>query len=429
MLNVIWLRTSSIAMVMTLAVLYNPPIAAQSPQGQPVQQPTPDRSQRPAQTPTDRSPRDPGGDLNADSVTAGDFPGSFRVPGPGGVSLGLSGFVKSLMFHDSGAEGRESVFLPALLGGLGRDDEDGTASLSAELTRLGFDARVAVGEQRMRGYIEFDFSGDLFKWRHGYLTWSGEFGEVLAGKTWSTFMDLQTLPDGLGEPTISGAIFTRQAQFRFTRQMSDLVKLAAALEDSASSDILAAEPILTRTGFPDAIANLAIGSAARHVAVAGMVRSIDVDPQDRSGDAAVGWGVNVGAHAQLGRRDRIYGAFTFGEGLGRYLVGVVPSAGAFVETGPDAFTVTTRENAGGFVGLRHQWNDTCRSSVAYGGAWAETDARQPTSAFEDSSFTLVNLLCKANRFLTVGVEYDYGTRGNRVGGLDNHRVMVGMQLF
>jgi hypothetical protein len=242
-------------------------------------------------------------------------------------------------------------------------------------------------------------------------------------------MDLQTLPDGLGEPTISGAIFTRQAQFRFTRQLSDSVKLAVGLEDSASSDILAAEPILTRTGFPDAIANLAIGSAARHVAVAGMIRHIDVDPQDRDGDADVGWGINVGAHTQLGRRDRIYGAFTFGEGLGRYLVGVVPSAGAFVETGPDAFTVTTRENVGGFAGLRHQWNDTCRSSVAYGRAWAETDARQPDSAFEDSSFTLVNLLCKANRFLTVGVEYDYGTRGNRVGSLDNHRVMVGMQLF
>jgi hypothetical protein len=38
-----------------------------------------------------------------------------------------------------------------------------------------------------------------------------------------------------------------------------------------------------------------------------------------------------------------------------------------------------------------------------------------------------NLRCKANRFLTIGVEYNYGTRENRVGGLDNHRVMVGMQ--
>jgi hypothetical protein len=386
-------------------------------------------AQTSAQPPSSEPPvRDPVGDLNADDVKAGDFPGSFLVPGPGGVSLGIGGFVKALFFTDSNIEGRESVFLPALIGGMGRDDEDGTTSLNAELTRLNFDARVTAGEQKMRGYVEFDFSGDLFKWRHGYITWSGAFGEVTAGKTWSTMMDLQSIPDGLGEPTVSGLIFTRQALFRYSRQASKGVRLAVAIEDSASNDVQAAEKLPTRTGYPDLVGSVNLGSTAHHVAVSGVLRSIDVDPDAIDVDAATGWGVNIGAHTMLGKRDRLYGAFAFGEGLGRYLVGVVPAAAAFVE--PDTYEISVRENAGGFVGLRHQWNGTCRSSVVYSRAEAETDPRQPANAFESSQYVLGNLLCKANRFLTIGVEYDYGTRGNKDGRtLDNHRVMVGMQLF
>jgi hypothetical protein len=372
--------------------------------------------------------RDGVGDLNAQSVRAGEFPGSFLIPGTGGVSFGIGGFIKALVFHDSNAEGREAVFLPALLGGVGRDDDEGTTSLSAELSRLHFDARVKVGESRLRGYIEFDFSGDLFKWRQGYLTWSGPFGEVLAGKSWSTFMDLQTLPDGLGEPTISGAIFTRQAQFRYSRAVSKLVKVAAAIEDSASNDVVAPEPVLTRNAYPDVIGTVTVGSAARHVQAGGLLRGIEFDPNSAVGDSATAWGLAVSGHTYLGKRDKIYGAFAYGDGLGRYMVGLAPAAGAFID--PDVPEVLPRENYGGFGGYRHEWNQACRSSVAYGYAKAKNEPRQPANAFTDSTFGLGNLLCRTNRFLTIGFEVDYGTRTNRDGSeLDNLRLMFGMQLF
>jgi hypothetical protein len=372
--------------------------------------------------------RDPIGDLNADAIKKGDFPGSFLIPGPGGVSFGIGGFVKTLVFHDSKAEGREAVFLPVLLGGIGRDDEDGTTSLTAELSRVNFDARASVGESKVRGYVEFDFSGDLFKFRHGYLSWSGAWGEVLAGKTWSTLMDLQSIPDGLGEPTVSGLIFTRQALFRYSRPLSPAVKFSVAIEDSATNDIIAAEPVLTRTGYPDFIASLRANGKAGHVQVAGVVRSLEFDPNNVEGDSATGYGVSVGAHVNLGARDSLYGQFSYGEGLGRYLVGIMPSAGAFIDV--DAGTLNPRENYGGLAGIRHHWNGACRSSVVYSYAEAENDPRQPVNAFKDSSFTLGNLLCKVNRFLTIGGEVDYGTRGNRDGSdKDNLRLMFGMQLF
>lgn len=371
--------------------------------------------------------RDSVGDLNAGTIRAGEFAGAILIPGPGGVSFGIGGFIKSLAIHDTAAEGREAVFLPALLGAVGRDDVDGNTTLSAELSRLNFDARAKVGDGRVRGYVEFAFSGDLFKWRHGFLTWSGGWGEVLAGKSWSSFMDLQTLPDGLGEPTVSGAIFSRQAQFRYTRSVTKGLKWAVAIEDSASNDVLAPAPVITRTGWPDFVSTLTLNGKSAHLQAGGLLRSIEFDPDALSGDSATGWGLHLSGHVNLGSKTKLYGAYAYGEGLGRYLLGITPTAGAFID--PDTSAVILRQNQGGFAGIRHAWSGRCRSSLAWSYAKAETDERQPDGAFESSAFALANLLCKANRFLTIGVEYNYGKRTNRVGGLDNNRFMFGMQLF
>lgn len=77
--------------------------------------------------------------------------------------------IKAHAIYDSHAEAREAVLLPAYLGDTGRDDVDGGSTLTAELSRIGFDGRAPLANGRVRGYIEFDFSSDAFKWRLGYL--------------------------------------------------------------------------------------------------------------------------------------------------------------------------------------------------------------------------------------------------------------------
>jgi uncharacterized coiled-coil protein SlyX len=370
--------------------------------------------------------RDEVGDLNAGQLKKGEFPGSIMLPGPRGLSLGFGGFVKALGFYDTNAEGREAVFLPATLGS-GRDDKDGGSSLTAELTRFNVDTRGTVGKSKLRGYLEFDMSGDMFKWRHGYLSWDWDANQVLAGKYWSNFMDLAVLPEGLGEPTLSGAIFTRQAQFRYTRKMSKGMSFSVSAEDPASSDIIAAEPIVTRTARPDVTGAFTVRGENAHFMVGAMSRRITIDLNGRDNFGTEGWGIQFGSHVNLGSRDKLAGSFTVGKGLGRYLLGVVPSAGAFVEA--DRELVTARNSYGGLASLRHQWNQPCRSTIGAGYAAVDTDPRQPDSAFRASLYGMANYMCTINRYLTLGFEYDYGRRWNRVGGLDSSRFMFGMQLF
>lgn len=369
--------------------------------------------------------RDSVGDINAGQIRRGEFPGSLLLPGPRGISIAMGGFIKTLGFYDSNAEGREALFLPSTLGA-GRDDIDGSTSLTAELTRLNFDARGTVGKARMRGYLEYDFSGDLFKWRHGYLSLDVDSNQLLAGKYWSNFMDLGVLPEGLGEPTLSGAIFSRQAQFRYTRRLGGN-SLSVAVEDPLSNDIVAADPIQSRTAYPDLTASYSIRGEGAHLSISGLLRRITVDPDGEPDYGATGWGVNIGSHLDLGKRDKIAASLSFGRGIGRYMLGITPTSGAFVDI--DQQTLSTRGNFGALAHLRHQWNSSCRTTVGAGYATVETDPRQTDSAFRASLFGIANYLCTVNRYFTMGFEYNYGRRWNRAGALDNQRFMFGVQLF
>ncbi|MDH4242005.1 MAG: hypothetical protein OEW48_20790, partial [Phycisphaerae bacterium] len=119
--------------------------------------------------------RDNIGDLNERAVKAGDFPGSFKIPGTKNVSLAIGGFIKTVGIYDSKAEAMGANVLPATLG-TKRSDEKGATSLDATLTRLFLDARAPAGSGQLRGYVEYDMNNTNdgspgFKLRHAYGTW------------------------------------------------------------------------------------------------------------------------------------------------------------------------------------------------------------------------------------------------------------------
>jgi hypothetical protein len=379
------------------------------------------------QTPPQPPVRDILGDLNAEQVKAGEFPGAILIPNTGGVSLGIIGFAKGLAIYDSKAEGREAIFAPSTLGALGRDDLDGGTTLSAEMSTVAFDARAPLASGRVRAYVHFDFQRGGFNLREAYLTWSGHWGEILAGRNWTTIFDMQTIGEGVSEPVLAGALLTQQAMFRYKQTFGPRITVQLAAEDPSSSDVTAPTTVVTRTAWPDAIGTIAYGTAAAHLQIGGIVRQLEYDPNDGPGASDTGGGIQISGHFQKGR-ERVTGGFVTGNGLGRYLIGLTATDGAFV--GIDPPQLVTRTNRGGYVAFRHRWNDRYRSWFAWGKASTETIEQQGPNALANSSIFLANVFYKANRFTTVGLEYEYGRRENRDGSvLDNQRVMLGIQVF
>ncbi|HKE57108.1 MAG TPA: hypothetical protein VKB46_10410 [Pyrinomonadaceae bacterium] len=370
--------------------------------------------------------RDPIGDLNADEVSAGEIPGSIQLPTTKGVSLAIGGFIKSVAYYDTRAENRGPVFFPASLGAV-RDDLNGDFALSAALTRLNFDARTKVGNARFRGHVEFDFNAaSNFNLRLGYLTWDDRWGQVLAGKFWSNFMDLRAGGEALSEATVSGAVFARQAQIRYTRQLRRGVRWTVSVEDPQSNDVVAAEPILTRTAWPDFISTISVNRERSHIQLGGLVRRLTVDPNGEKNFGTTGWAAHLSSHLDLGS-NRLAGTFVYGRGLGRYMLGLLSTSGGFVDL--DQRSISTRNALGGTGVVRHRWNSPCRTTTGVGYATVENDPRQPDAALRATVYGFGNLLCTVRPYLTIGGEYTYGRRWNKVGALDNNRFMIGFQLF
>ena len=380
----------------------------------------------PEPTPVSRSPlsRDAIGDLNA-LVREGSIPQSIRLPGPRGISLRFGGFVKSLAYADSNQETESDYFLPALLGML-RPDEEGQYRHTADLSRLALEAVAPVGDDNVRAYVEYEFRND-FSLRHAYLQWNGQWGEVRAGQYWSALMDLQSLFEGVAEPTISGAIFARQTQFRYSTPSGNRWRWTLSLEDPSSNDLVSGESFFGRTDVPDLISSVTYSQPdVGHVQLGALARRLKVDSAAGS-DTDFGWGVALSGHLDVGQRDKLIGMGVYGEGVGRYLLGITPTAGGAIDGNGG---IVTRDNFGGYVAYQRTWNDRFRSNVGFGYAEADNVDGQPGDAFNNSTYAMVNLMHKLNEHITLGIEYNYGRRENLDGGdLDNHRIVFGLQAF
>jgi len=380
--------------------------------------------------------RDQVGDLNNAALKAGDFPGAIKIPGSKDVSLAIGGSVKTVAIADSNAEAMGADFTPAYLG-TKRNDEDGAFNIDSTLTRLFLDGRAPTENGgQLRGYVEWDLNGGndgniSVKMRHAYGSWKNSYGTLLAGHTWSTLMDVKILPEGLTEPTVSGAIFVRQPIIRWSQPLGSEFMLHAAIEDPSSTDVFddTRNPELNRTWIPDGILGLEYDrTGVGHLRLNGILRDIDVDLPSGGSDSQVAWGLALSGHLDMLEHDRWVFSSAFGQGLGRYLLGIQSTSGAIIDPLKDELEL--RDNWGIMTAYQHYWTDSLRSSAMVGYARAEPFSWQEGDTFESSTYAAVNLLWQVLPYLTVGVEYAYGQSENKDGSdFDNQRLALGFQFY
>lgn len=370
------------------------------------------------------NPNENVGDLNI--VREGSIAESIRIPGPRDLSIRFGGFVKSLAYVDSNQETANEYFLPALLGVLS-EDEGGQYRQSADLSRFALEADAPLGDDEVRGYLEYDFRNG-FTLRHAYLDWKSGSNALRAGQFWSAFMDLGALPEGLSEATVSGGVLARQTQFRYARTLSDSLQWTLSFEDPSSNDLLGTEPIFQRPTVPDVINTLTLRNPdVGHLRLGALVRRLEINTEAFGKDNTLGWGANLSGSLKVGDRDRLMGMAIVGDGLGRYLLGISPLAGGSID--PEG-RIQTRNNLGGYLGYQRFWNPRFRSSFALGYAEADNISGQPDDAFSNSTYVSTNLLYQFNDHITAGLEFIYGERENKDGSdTSNSRVMFGVQLF
>jgi hypothetical protein len=169
-----------------------------------------------------------------DAVVGGDIAGSFRLPGSE-TSIRIYGYAEAHLIHDIKAPGPSDLFTDLMFQPLDNSGaQKGKTKLTASTSRFGFETSTPTKLGALATKVEADFysygsdNRNRLRLRHAY----GEYGGFLVGQTWSTFMDLDDLPETVDFNGPIGAPFSRRTMIRYTYGDAKAgYKLTAALED------------------------------------------------------------------------------------------------------------------------------------------------------------------------------------------------------
>jgi DcaP outer membrane protein len=375
-----------------------------------------------ASSTTDRSTIKPVAPENVDQANTkankfleeGIMPGSIKIPGTD-ISMKLGGYVKLDFIQDFDGIGNVSQFKTDTIpiNGTPNADLGALTTFQAIETRFNVDFRGDTERGKFRAFFEGDFygQGNTFRIRHAF----GEFGNLLAGQTWTTFMDISARPRSLDYEGPDAEIFVRQAMIRWTQPLSRHWKVAFAVENPGGQFVTA--PGLSgsaRSHLPDFPAFLRYDSSRGHFQVATLLRQIRFDGTAGSPDVTtLGWGVNSTFKLNTTNKNGLMGQFAFGSGIGRYLESTAgQNADAVFRSGNTLKALPARA---GVLGYQHHWNRELQSNIAYAIADLSSDVGQPATFIKRTQDARVNLIWSPYRLIDFGGEFLWGRRDNRDG--------------
>ena len=234
------------------------------------------------------------------SARAGAQPDGFTV---GSFVFKPGGRVKLDVIRDFDPISSEDSFDPRTIPIDG--SEGGNSQLHARETRLFLDMRGPVEGKELRMYVETDFygSGNVLRLRHAYGSWGG----LLAGQTWSTFLDDANFPNTIDFESPMAFPSIRQAQVRWTHKLSANASWSVAVEDNKSAiESPTGVPGKAEYPMPDVAGHFRFGGSRGHAFVSAFVGKARFRPTEGEPDDVTLWGGLLSGRVKTFGRDYAY---------------------------------------------------------------------------------------------------------------------------
>ncbi len=348
-----------------------------------------------------------------------DFKGAWRLPGTD-AALRIGGYVKTDIVYNYDPLEIPDRFIVGSIP-VGRDNAstaEAESSITASQSRLNFDLREPTNVGVLRAFIEGDFAGngDTFRLRHAF----GQWHRVLAGKTWSAFMDTDASPDEVDFEGLNARINVRQAQVRLMPARGAEYGLEVSLEDP-NPEIQNGEGV---TRAPDVVVAGRFSPNDRlHLKLSLLGRQIrgQADPGFGSGvSKQYAWGVSASGRfitPYFDKRDNLVFQLSQGDGIGRY-VNDLASVGNFdgifdpVNGDLQLFDVFA-----GYASWQHWWagQRSFRSNFTFGYVDVNNPGFIAADAYKRTYRLSGNLLWSPTNRIDLGAEYLWGRRENENG--------------
>ena len=318
----------------------------------------------------------------------------------------LGGYLKLDLIHDFDPNSSPDSFDPR---GIPVDGSQGTNTrIHARESRLSLGIEGPAEGRDLALFLEGDFygTGNGFRMRHAYA----QYGVLLAGQTWTTFMDERNIPPTIDFETPLAAPFVRQGLLRITTALSKRSDLAFAIEESDPEIVI--PPGLQgkiEKPWPDFTTRFRFNHSRGHVQLSGFVGRTRFRPATgASSDVTIG-GVLVSTRLRLFDRDAAYAEVGYGPGIGRY-------RGAASAALDASGRLRTLDVLGLTAGYDHYWSPRWESNVVLSPAWVLSNVGDPATSNDSFNYAAVNLLYWfLEQRAWIGGEYLYGRRELRKG--------------
>jgi hypothetical protein len=345
------------------------------------------------------------------------LPGAWRLPGTD-AAFRIGGYVKSSVVYNQDPLQIKDRFIVGSIpvSNLTLANAKAQSSITASQSRLNFDMREPTNFGILRAFIEGDFAADdeTFRLRHAF----GQWRQVLAGKTWSTFVDTEASPEEVDFEGLNGRVNVRQSQVRFMPTIGDAYQFQFSLEDP-DPQVQNGDGV---TRMPDIVASASFQPNARlHLRTALIARQIRAQQSAELGsevEKEYGWGVSFSGRLttpRFGDRDSVLFQLNGGTGIGRY-VNDLSSVGNFdgiinLDNGKlELFDVVA-----GYISWQHWWSGALRSNFTLGGVEIDNPGFVADDAYKRTIRFSSNVLWSPTPRINLGLEYLWGARENENG--------------
>jgi hypothetical protein len=377
-------------------------------------------------------------ELPPEVVSAGDFPGSIRIPGTD-AAVKFGALIRTAFVFTLQPLGSNDRFLTnSIPVGPAPPGEGARTAFTANTSRFNMDFRTPTGIGQIRAFIEGDFAGtnNSFRLRHAYAQYLG----AIIGQTWSTASDPEADPEDIDFDGVNSQNLIRQPQLRYTMKFKEGFSLAVAAE-TPSVSITGGEGVNV---VPDLIGRAMLRPKPEaHVQFVLILRQIrgesDVNPDVTK--SATAWGGSISASWPFQRWklvDRVMFQVNGGVGVARYVNDLNSLGGEDAVFDPVNGDLVALPVLGWYVAYQHMWRAwettrkmNLRSSIVLGWVYVDNPSFQPPDSYKRTQRYVGNLVFSPSPRIDVGLEYLWGERTNLDGqsGTSSQIQLVGYFRF
>ena len=363
------------------------------------------------------------------------FPGAWYLPGTT-AAMKIGGYVNLSVVDSFNPMTKPDRFI------VGSIPPDGTIvpgavegiQVSARQTRVNMEYREQTNLGEVRAFIEGDFQGDndTFRLRHAF----GQFRAILAGYTWTTFMDIDAQPEEVDAEGINGQVLLRHAQVRWSPQFGEKFQLKLALEDP-QTDVNNGESQRGAFDIVGSLSRMPLGPLGQWNYRVGFVlrdlTAIETNPitgepvSDAAPESTTGWGITTSGRQPAvwwSEEDYFLWQLTYGKGIGHYINDLGTMGGGDATFDPEG-QLQALPVFSGYVSYMHQWPMTSRFLKKWPGvlrssftaSWVNIDnyEYQLGGDYHSTWRASANLIYTPTKNIQAGLEYLWGERTNKDG--------------